>query len=168
MSTIHDFLGFNPHETEAIENFEGQHEPIPNGEYKAVASQAKRKHNKAGDGWFWEMTFTIIEGEYEGRTVVHRFNMENRSEQAVAISRGHMRRFLDCIGNLEPKDEEDLINVVLRITTKCKKQSYQNRKGVQTEGIFNEITRFDPDTSEPPQKPETKTEAPKQAPWKRG
>jgi hypothetical protein len=46
-NNVNDFLGFNPHETEAAESFEGRQEPIPNGTYKAVATSAARKEPSA-------------------------------------------------------------------------------------------------------------------------
>jgi hypothetical protein len=166
MSSINDFLGFNPNETEAAESFEGRHEPIPNGKYKAVATSAKRTHTKKGDGWFWELVFTITEGEHEGKTVTHRFNMVNPSDEAVAIGRSHMKRYLDSIGNIEPKDEDDLCHIAVFITVSCRKDSYVNRKGEQTEGISNEITKIDPFVSEPSKNETTAKEPSSVPPWK--
>jgi hypothetical protein len=163
MSTINDFLGFNPHETEAAESFEGRQEPIPNGKYKAVATSAQRKHTKSGNGWFGELVFTIVEGEYEGRTVTHRFNMVNPSDEAVAIGRSHMKRYLDSIGNLEPKDESDLCHIAVLIMVGCKKETYTNRKGEQAEGIFNEVVKIDPFENTPP-KEQAASEKPATAP----
>jgi hypothetical protein len=165
-NTVNDFLGFNPHETEAAESFEGRQEPIPNGSYKAVATSAVRKHNKNNTGWFWELVFTVIEGQYEGRTVTHRFNMANPNDEAVAIGRSHMKRYLDAIGNLEPKDEDALCNIAVVITVSCKKNTYTNRNGKQVEGINNEITKIDPAASAP--KEQTAAPAkPAIAPWKK-
>jgi hypothetical protein len=171
MSTINELLGFDPNETEAAASLEGRQEPIPNGRYRAAATSAIRKENKKRDGWFWEFTFTIIEGEYEGRTVIYRFNMANPKAQAVAIGRSQLKRYLEVIGNLEPQDENDMLGVAVWITVACKKSSYSNREGKQVEGINNEITQVESDTvaisDEPKQAAETKTETPKEAPWKR-
>jgi hypothetical protein len=166
MSTVNDFLGFDPNETEASEFFEGRTEPIPNGKYKAVATSAQRKHNKTNTGWFWEIVFTIIEGQYEGRTITHRFNMANPSDEAVAIGRSQMKRYLESIGNLEPKDEEALCNIAVFITAACKKSTYINRNGQETEGINNEITKIDPAFTEPKEQTSA-SEKPKSAPWKK-
>ena len=166
MSTVNDFLGFDPNETEAAESFEGRQEPIPNGRYKAVATSATRKHNKSDTGWFWELVFTVVEGEYEGRTVTHRFNMANPNSEAVAIGRSHMKRYLESIGNLEPKDEEALCNIAVFITVTCKKSAYTNRNGKSVEGINNEITKIDPAFTEP-KEPAPAAEKPKTAPWKK-
>jgi hypothetical protein len=166
MSTLHEFLGFDPHTTEASESFEGRQEPIPSGRYKAVATSAQRKHTKSGNGWFWELVVTIAEGEYEGKSVTHRFNMANPSEDAVAVGRSHMKRYLDSIGNLEPKDESDLCHIAVWITVGCKKETYTNRKGEKSEGIFNEITKIDPFDNMPP-KEQTAKEPSSVPPWKR-
>jgi hypothetical protein len=166
MSTVNDFLGFNPHETEAAESFEGRQEPIPNGTYKAVATSAARKHNKNNTGWFWELTFSIVEGQYEGRTVTHRFNMANPNDDAVAIGRSHMKRYLEAIGNLEPKDEEALCNIAVFITVTCKKNTYTNRNGKQVEGISSEITKIDPAFNAPKEQAAASAK-PATAPWKK-
>ena len=164
--SITDFIGFDPSTVEAAESFEGRQEPIPNGKYKAVASSAQRKHNKNNTGWFWELVFTIIEGQHEGRTVTHRFNMANPNDEAVAIGRSHMKRYLDAIGNLEPRDEEALCNIAVFITVACKKNTYTNRNGKQVEGINNEITKIDPAFNEPKAQP-TASAKPASAPWKK-
>jgi hypothetical protein len=137
------FLGFNPMEVEAAESFAAR-EPVPVGRYPVVATSATRRTNKQGDGWFMEVIFAVAAGEYEGRTVVHRFNLANPSDEAVAIGRSQMRRYLDCIGNLEPKHEGDLCGTGVFITVSCRKDSYVNRKGEKAVGTSNEITRIDP------------------------
>jgi len=162
-----DWLGFDPNTTEASESFRGKQEAIPNGKYQAVATSAVRKHTKSGNGWFWELTFAVAEGQYEGKTVLLRCNMVNASEEAAAIGRSQMRRYLDCINNLDPKDESDLCNRVVLITVECEKQMYTNRKGERVEGINNMITKIDPfvsTTQSPTNAPEQKSSVP---PWKR-
>ena len=166
MSTVNEFLGFDPHGTEAAESFESRQEPIPNGTYKVVASSAHRKHNKNNTGWYWEIVFTVIEGAYEGRAVTHRFNMANPNDDAVAIGRSHMKRYLESIGNLEPRDEEALCNIAVFITVACKKNTYTNRNGKQVEGINNEITKIDPAFNAPKEQP-TASAKPATAPWKK-
>ena len=165
-NNVNDFLGFNPHETEAAESFEGRQEPIPNGTYKAVAISAVRKHNKNNTGWFWELVFTVIEGAYEGRAVTYRFNMANPNDEAVAIGRSHMKRYLEAIGNLEPRDEEALCNIAVFITVACKKNTYTNRNGRQVEGINNEITKIDPAFNAPKEQVAVSAK-PAVAPWKK-
>jgi len=166
-NNVNEFLGFNPHETEAAESFEGRQEPIPNGTYKAIATSAARKHNKNNTGWFWELVFTVIEGQYEGRTVTHRFNMANQSDEAVAIGRSHMKRYLDAIGNLEPRDEDALCNIAVSITVTCKKNTYTNRNGKQVEGINNEIAKIDSYMSPSTPPPKAQAEQSSVPPWKR-
>ena len=166
-SSNNEWLGFDPNTTEAAESFRGGQDTIPNGRYKAIATSAVRKHTKSGNGWFWEITFAVAEGQYEGCTVIFRCNMVNPSEEAVAIGRRHMRRFLDAIGNLNPQDESEMCNIAVWIEIECKKNSYTNRRGEQTEGINSEIVKIDPYSNAPPPKQETAKEQSKVPPWKR-
>ena len=170
MNSNNEWLGFDPNTTEAAESFRGGQDTIPNGRYQAIATSAIRRHTKSGNGWFWEITFAIAEGQYEGSTVVHRFNMVNPSEEAVAIGRSHMKRYLDAIGNLNPQDESDMCNITVWIEIECKKSTYTNRRGEQAEGINSEIVKIDPYSNTPPAQ-KTSTEAgvqpSKTAPWKR-
>ena len=168
MSSNSEWLGFNPAETEAAESFRGKQEPIPNGRYQAIVTSAERKHTKSGNGWYWELTFAIAEGQYEGKTIVHRFNMVNPSAEASEIGRRHLRRYLDCIGNLNPQDESDLCNRVIWIEVECEKQSYTNKRGEQAEGINNAIMKIDPysTTASPPPKAAATGQS-SVPPWKR-
>ncbi|MCL2710572.1 MAG: DUF669 domain-containing protein [Planctomycetaceae bacterium] len=163
----YEWLGFNPHETEAAESFKGGQKPIPNGKYKAIVTSAARKHTKSGKGWFWELTFVVAEGQYEGRTIVHRFNMVNPSEQAAEIGRRHMKRYLDAIGNHDPKDESELCNISVWIEVECQKNEYTNRQGVQTEGWSNEIVKIDPYSNAPSPPKAAATGQSSVPPWKR-
>jgi hypothetical protein len=165
MSSSNDWLGFNPQETEAAESFSGgRQEAIPEGRYKAVVTSAVRKHTKKKQGWFWELIFTVDEGQYTGRSVTHRFNMANPSEEAVAIGRSQLKRYLDAIGNQNPRDEGELCNIAVWIDVVCRKNAYVNRKGEQAEGIFNEITKIDSFTSRSAP-PKAQTEQSSVPPW---
>jgi hypothetical protein len=178
-NTINDFLGFNPNETEAAESLEGKREVIPNGDYKAVVSKAERKNNKASTGWFWELTFTLLEGDHEGKTVIHRFNMVNDNDTAVQIGRSQMKKFLETIKNLSPKDESYLCNIPVIITVKCKNSTFTNKNGEKVDTINNEITQIesvrDPAKVAAPKEPKAETEAEpekeaetkKTPPWKK-
>jgi hypothetical protein len=162
MSTINDLLGFNPQETEAADSFESRQPPVPNGEYKAIVTKAERKNNKAGTGWFWELTFTITETEeYNDRTVIHRFNIMNQNETAMKIGRSEMKRFLECIGNLEPKNEDDMCYIPLLIEVKCRNSNFINKQGETVETINNEIVQIAPFPSGKPVASEPQKESPK-------
>jgi hypothetical protein len=143
-NTIEDFLGFVPNEVEAAESFEGRLQPIPNGKYKSVAIKAEKKNNKAGTGWYWELTFSVLEGEYAGREVIHRFNIVNDNDAAAGIGRSQMKRFLDCIGNNNPKNEDDMLDIPLLIEVKCKESTFIDKSGQTRETINNEITQLAP------------------------
>ncbi len=167
--SINEFLGFNPHETEAANSFEGGSEPIPEGEYKVVASKMERKNTKKGDGFGWSQELTVIEGEYEGRSVKHWYNIHNPSDTAEKIGRAQMKRFLDCIGVLEPEDEEAMLDIPFVATITCKKDSFM-KDGQSISFIKNEVSRIDPvanTAARPNTQPQTNTETKTKAPWKK-
>jgi hypothetical protein len=174
--SIDKFLGFNPDEVKAADSMEAKQIPVPNGEYKAVCSKAERKNNKAGTGWYWELTFSIVGGEYEGRTIVHRFNIKNNNEVAEQIGRSQLKKFLECIGNEKPENEDDMTDIALFLEVKCENSSFMNNNGEKIDTVNNKITNMFPfkkDTpkSEPaptlPEPEEVEETADKKSPpWK--
>ncbi len=144
MSTLEAFLGYDPHKTEAIEELGEKWEIIPEGVYKVAGTELKKQTTKNGKGWYWYLKVTIIGGDYDGKTLEHRFNIVNPNEDAERIGKGQMRRFLEAVGVLEPKNEDCLLNISFMVKVICKKNNYTNSKGKQIEGMSNEITRFDP------------------------
>ena len=53
---------------------------IPAGKYQAVISQSSIKATRNGSGSYLELTFEIIDGEYKGRKLWSRLNIENPSQ----------------------------------------------------------------------------------------
>jgi len=142
--SINDFLGFNPESTESADSFEGRQEPLPEGDYEVVASEAVKEKTKDGQGWFWKLVFKVINGDYEGREIVHRFNICNKSEAAERIGRSQMKRFLECIGNLRPENEDAMTGIPFFVSVKCKKASFLGRDGKVVDTINNEVTKMNP------------------------
>jgi hypothetical protein len=143
-TTVSDFLGFDPSLTPVIESFEGRKEPIPNGVYRAKVTSAERKPTKqCPNCWFWVLQFTIIAGEFEGRSLPIRFNIVNTNQQAEEIGRGQMSHYLHCIGNLSPQSEADLCGVPVVITVATRKSTFIGRNDEPVEGVTNEIVHVD-------------------------
>jgi len=74
---------------------------------------------------------------------------------------------LDAIGNLKPKDENDLCDIAVYITVACKKSTYTDRNGKNVEGINSEITRIDPTSDETPKEKASAKEPSSVPPWKK-
>ena len=145
------FLGFDVSSTQVVEVF-GKIDPLPRGDYSAKVTSAERRVTKQYvDCWFWLLQFTIIAGEFAGRTLAYRFNIVNNNQQAEEIGRGQFRHYLNCIGNQSPQSEADLCGVPVMITVETRKGTFTGRDDKEIEGVTNEIVRIKPcKTHEPP------------------
>ena len=97
-------------------------DPIPAGKYIAVITETEMKPTKAGGGKYLQATFQIIDGEYKGRLVWARLNLENKSEMTVKIARGELSAICRAVGVMAPKDSVELHNIPLEINVGLKKR----------------------------------------------
>jgi hypothetical protein len=97
-------------------------DPLPAGKYLAVISESELKPTKTGVGKYLQLTFQIIDGEFKGRLVWARLNLENKSEMTVKIARGELSAVCRAIGVMQPKDSVELHNVPLEINVGLKKR----------------------------------------------
>jgi hypothetical protein len=144
MTKTAEFLGFDVSSTQVVEVF-GKIDPVPKGVYKAKVTSAERRVTKqCDDCWFWLLQFTIIAGEFAGRSLDFRFNIVNTNKQAEEIGRGQFRHYLNCIDNLSPQSEADLCDVPVMITVETRKGMFTGRDDKEIEGVTNEIVRIKP------------------------
>ncbi|MDD5698890.1 MAG: DUF669 domain-containing protein [Victivallaceae bacterium] len=145
-------LNFNAHEVEPSVAFEA----VPAGKYIAVIVDSEIKQTKSGNGNYLELTFEITEGEYKGRKVWARLNIDNPNADAVKIARGELSAICRAVNVMTPNDSVDLHNLPLEINVKCKKRD-------NSDEISNEIKGYAaksvPVTSSEPRQ--------QSAPWKR-
>jgi hypothetical protein len=144
-------LNFNAHEVEPSVAFEA----VPAGKYIAVIVDSEIKQTKSGNGNYLELTFEITEGEYKGRKVWARLNIDNPNADAVKIARGELSAICRAVNVMTPNDSVDLHNLPLEITVKCKKRDGSDE-------ISNEIKGYAAKATAPSQTPQ------QSAPWKRG
>ena len=106
---------FNAHEVEPNNDFD----PIPAGKYLAVITDSEIKPTKSGKGSYFELTFQIIEGEFQNRLVWSRLNLNNPNQTAVQIARSELSSICRAVGSMTPKDSAELHNLPLVINVKC-------------------------------------------------
>ena len=111
--------GFNAHNVEPNADFD----PIPAGKYVAVVTGSEMKATKAGNGSFLELTFQVVEGEFKGRLLWARLNLDNPNPLTVKIARGELSALCRAVGVLEPKDSCEMHNLPLVVSVKQKTDS---------------------------------------------
>jgi len=124
-------LNFNANEVEPSTGYDA----VPAGKYQAVITDSEMKPTKTGNGQYLELTFELIEGDYKGRKVWARLNLENPNAQAVQIARADLSAICRAVNVPEPKDSIELHNLPLTITVRC-------RKNNETDEITNEIKGY--------------------------
>ena len=132
-------------------------EPIPADKYLAAITASEMKDTKAGNGRFLELTFEIIEGEYKGRNLWARLNLDNPNETAVKIAKAELSAICRAVGVMTPKDSQELHNLPLVITVKLKKRD-------DTGEMTNEIKGYARKEAAEGQPQQAKSDAP---PWRR-
>ncbi len=128
-----DLCGFDANDVEPSADLE----PIPAGKYQAVITESEMKPTKAGTGHYLQLTFQVIEGEYENRLLWARLNLNNPNATAVEIARAELSAICRAVGVMAPNDSTELHNLPLTISVKCRKRD-------DTGEITNEIKGYSP------------------------
>jgi len=148
--------GFDANQVEPTGDFEA----IPAGKYLAVITDSEMKPNKAGTGSLLQLTFQIIEGDYENRLLWTRLNLDHPNATAVQIARADLSAICRAVGVLAPKDSVELHNLPLMINVRCKKRQ-------DTGDIVNEIKGYSPRETKAVRAAPAASAAPATPPWKR-
>ncbi|MFN6302824.1 MAG: DUF669 domain-containing protein [Planctomycetota bacterium] len=122
---------FNANQIEPTSNLEA----IPAGKYLAVITESELKPTKSGSGSYLQLTFQVLEGEYKGRFLWSRLNLQNANPTAVKIAQAELSAICRAVGVLTPGDSVELHNLPLVINVKCRKRE-------DSGDVTNEIRGF--------------------------
>lgn len=86
----------------------GNYTPLPKGKYLACITSSETKQTKAGNGEYLSLTIEVLEGEYKGRKLFETLLLDHPSESAVEIAKKKLSQICYAIGNLTPKESEEL------------------------------------------------------------
>ena len=125
-------LNFNANEVEPSKEFD----PIPAGKYIAVITDSEMKETRAGTGRYLQLEFEITDGEFAGRKLWARLNIENQNAEAVRMARADLSAICRAVNVLTPSDSIDLHNLPLVIKVHC-------RKDKNTGEITNDIRGYE-------------------------
>lgn len=148
--------GFDANQVEPT----GDVEAIPAGKYLAVITDSQMKPNKAGTGSLLQLTFQVIEGDYENRLLWTRLNLDHPNATAVQIARADLSAICRAVGVLAPKDSVELHNLPLMINVRCKKRQ-------DTGDVVNEIKGYSPRETKAVRAAPVASSTPATPPWKR-
>ena len=132
-------------------------DPLPAGKYVAVITESEEKPTKKGDGSYLQLTFQVIEGEFENRKVWARLNLNNPNDQAVGIARAELSAICRSVNVMKLTDSAQLHDLPLTIKV-------SQRKNQESGEMTNEIKGYE---AKQVAAPEAKKEAAKTPPWKK-
>ena len=111
-------------------------DPIPAGKYLAVIVASELRPTKSGSGNYLELTLQIAEGQYKGRKLWARLNLDNPNPQAMRIAQGELSAICRATGVMTPRDSAELHHLPLAIKVICRKRD-------DTDEISNEVRGFE-------------------------
>ncbi len=123
--------GFNANDVEPANDFD----PIPAGTYLAVITASEVKPTKDGTGEYLELSFQIIEGDYQNRLLWARLSLSHPKDIVSRIARSQLADICKAVGVLKPNDSAELHNLPLLIDVRLKKRK-------DTGDIVNEIKKY--------------------------
>lgn len=92
--------------------------PVPAGDYTAMIAKSEIKPTNAGDGTYLELTWQIIDGEFQGREIWQRITTSNPSDKATEIGMRELSNVCHAVGVLQPQDSAELHDKPCVITVK--------------------------------------------------
>jgi hypothetical protein len=107
--------GFDAQQVEPAVGFD----PIPAGKYVAIITASDEKPTRKATGKYLELTFQVVEGQYQGRLVWARLNLDNPNAVTVKIARAELSAICRAVGVMAPKDSVELHNLPLVIKVAC-------------------------------------------------
>lgn len=94
---------------------------LPVGWYPLAIDQSEPKPTKGGDGHYIELRFNVLEGQYAGRKVFTRLNIDNKNPQTVEIAFKQLSAICHATGVLQLQDTSQLHGIPLMGKVKISK-----------------------------------------------
>lgn len=86
------------------------YEALPAADYEAMVTDSTMKSTKDGTGQYLELTLEIQTGQFQGRRIWDRLNLQNRNPKAVEIAQKQLSALCHATGVLQVQNSEQLHN----------------------------------------------------------
>lgn len=123
---------------------------IPTGWYSVSIDESQMKPTRDGTGAYLQLRFNVLQGQYSGRKIFCRLNLQNSNEMAVQIAKGQLSAIAHSIGVLQVQDSSQLHGKPMKIKVVKKPAS----NGYEAS---NEVTGFRDINYMPDEEPQTET-----------
>lgn len=123
---------------------------IPTGWYSVSIDESQMKPTRDGTGAYLQLRFNVLQGQYSGRKIFCRLNLQNSNEMTVQIAKGQLSAIAHSVGVVQVQDSSQLHGRPMKIKVVKKPAS----NGYEA---TNEVTGFRDINYIPDGEPQTET-----------
>lgn len=103
-----------------VQPSEGGFEALPAGWYNAAIDESVMKPTRDGMNAYLQLRFNIVDGQYQGRKVFVRLNIQNSNPVAQEIAYKDLSAICHATGQINVGDSQQLHNIPMKIRLKLK------------------------------------------------
>lgn len=92
-----DMFGMNDFDSSTVDTG-NSYDNLPPAEYTVVITDSITKQTKTGTGSYLELTMEVIDGEFQGRKIWDRLNLNNPNPMTVEIARKTLAQISKAVG----------------------------------------------------------------------
>ena len=123
--------------TQVAPNTGGQ-DVLPTGVYDVIIVSSEMKPTKRNDGWYIEFGYSVTAGEYAGKRITDRINIQNPNQQAVEIGYGQLSALSHCVGKTSWQDTVELHQLPFKVRIEmAPRQDDATKQGNNVLGYLN-------------------------------
>lgn len=89
-------------------------DPVPDGWYNVAVTQSEMKNTKDNTGFYLELGIRIMDGEYAGRMLHDRLNLQNANPVAVEIAYGTLSAICHATGVMQVQDSSQFHGIAMQ------------------------------------------------------
>lgn len=103
-------LNFDARQVDPQQSFE----PIPAGWYNMMIVESEMRPTKDGNGAYLQLTLKVMDGQYAGRQVFDRLNLQHQNPVAAEIAYRRLSAYCHATGVLQIQDSQQLHGIPLK------------------------------------------------------
>jgi len=103
-------LNFDARQVDPQQSFE----PIPAGWYNMMIVESEMKPTSSGQGAYLQLSLKVVDGQYAGRQVFDRLNLQNQNPVAAEIAYKRLSAYCHATGVIQVQDSQQLHGIPLK------------------------------------------------------
>lgn len=103
-------LNFDARQVDPQQSFE----PIPAGWYNMMIVESEMKLTSNGQGAYLQLWLKVVDGQYAGRQVFDRLNLQNQNPVAAEIAYKRLSAYCHATGVIQVQDSQQLHGIPLK------------------------------------------------------